>query len=307
MKTVTLGAVKKQPRARSIQEQNDRARVSGGRLRTDLYHFILRASWQRVLLAYVALYLAINALFAAGYVLTGGVANARPGSWVDGFWFSVQILGTGGDGGMSAASTGAHLLVTAETMLGILLIAFAGGVTVAKFSVSTARVRFSTNAVLFLFDGVPALAFRIGNEQRELVAGVEVSLVATTPERTAEGFHYWRTHELRLRRARIPALTRGFIVMHLLDAESPLHGATPERLAAEQWEFEAVLLGTDTISGQAVHASHTWEPTDLRWGHRLADTFTPLPEGGTLLDLRNFDETVPCAPTAEFPYPRPGP
>jgi inward rectifier potassium channel len=164
-------------------------------------------------------------------------------------------------------------------------------------------VRFSVPAVIFVFDGVPTLAFRLGNQRRELVVGVEVSLVAERPETTREGHQIWRAYDLRLRRPRYPTLTRGFTVMHPIDRQSPLHGYTPERLAAEGWTLEASLLGTDSISGHTVHASMTWDPGDVRWGHRLADTFIPVPGGITLLDLRHFDETVPCPPTPEFPYP----
>ena len=289
---------------RSAQEQLDLAPVRGGRLRTGLFHFVLRASWGQLIFAYAGLYLLANALFACGYLLTGGVANARPGSFADAFWFSVQILGTGGDSSMSSVGLGAHVLVTLETMLAILLIAVAGGVCFARFSVPGDRVRFSVPAVVFVFDGVPTLAFRLGNQRRALVVGIEVSLVADRAETTREGHQIWRAYDLELRRSRYPTLTRGFTVMHAIDEQSPLHGCTPERFAAEGWTLEASLLGTDSISGQAVHASMTWEPRDVHWGHRLADTFIPVPGGTALLDLRHFDETEPCEPTPEFPYPR---
>lgn len=288
----------------SVQEHLDRAPVRGGRLRTGLLHFVLRARWWELLLAYVALYLGTNALFALGYAVTGGVANARAGSLVDGFWFSVQILGTGGDSSMSSVGLGAHVLVTLETMVAVLLLGVIGGVTYAKISVPGLRVRFSIPAVIFVFDGVPTLAFRMGNQRRELVVGVEVTLIGERAEVTAEGHAIWRVHDLKLRRSRFPTLARGYTVMHPLDEDSPLHGATPERLAADGWNLEASLTGTDSLSGQPVHASATWTPGDLRWGHRLADTFIPVEGGSALLDLRAFDGTVPCEPTPSFPYPR---
>jgi inward rectifier potassium channel len=295
------------PGPRSVQEELDRAPVQGGRLRTGLLHFVLRATWTELLLAYAAVYLATNALFAFGYVLTGGVANARPGSLVDAFWFSVQILGTGGDSSMSSVGIGAHLLVTLETMVAVLLLGVIGGVSFAKISMPGLRVRFSTHAVVFLFEGVPTLAFRVGNQRRELVVGVEVTLIGERPEVTTEGHQVWRAYDLELRRARFPTLARGYLVMHPLDARSPLHGYTPERMAAEGWTLEASLTGTDALSGQLVHASAAWEPGDLRWGHRLADTFVPVPGATAVLDLGAFDDTVPCAPSPGFPYPARGP
>ncbi len=290
---------------RSLQELLDEAPVQGGRLRTGILHFVLRASWGRLLLAYVAVYFATNLFFAFGYVVTGGVANARPGSLADAFWFSVQILGTGGDSSMSSVGTGAHVLVVVETMVAVLMLGVIGGVTYAKISVPGLRVRFSAPAVVYVFDGVPTLAFRIGNQRRELVVGVEVTLVGERLEVSPEGYPIWRVYDLALRRAIFPTLARGYIAMHPLDARSPLHGCTPERLTAEGWSFEASLTGTDSLSGQLIHASAAWEPRDLRWGHRLADTFIPVPGGSALLDLSHFDDTVPCDPVEGFPYPRP--
>jgi len=274
-------------------------------MRAGMLHFVLRASWGQLLAAYVALYLATNALFACGYALVGDVAGARPGSLADGFWLSVQILGTGGIGTMSPVGVAAHLLATLETMLAVLLLGVIGGVTFAKLSAPGLRVRFSVPAVVYVFDGVPTLAFRLGNQRRELVVAVEVTLVGERLEVTAEGHRIWRIHDLRLRRSRLPTLARGFTAMHPLDAQSPLYGCTPERMAAEGWALEASVTGTDSLSGQLVHASATWEPGDLRWGHRLADAFIPVPGESALLDLRRFDETIPCEPSEGFPYPAP--
>jgi inward rectifier potassium channel len=294
-------------RPRSAQDQLDQALVAGGRMRAGLLHFVLRASWPRLLAAYAALYLLTNALFALGYLRTGGVGNARPGSFADAFWFSVQILGTGGDSSMSSVGLGAHLLVTLETMVAILMLALAGGVAFARLSAPGRRVRFSAPAVVFLLDGVPTLAFRLANQRRELVVGVTLTLLAERPEVSAEGHQLWRAYDLGLRRSHLPTLSRGFTVLHRLDGASPLHGYGPERLAAEGWILEASVLGTDALSGQAVHASMSWEPGDVHWGHRLADMFLPAGDGRTVLDLGGFDETVPCAPTPEFPYPGEGP
>ncbi len=300
------GNMSRAPGPRSVQDVVDRAPIQGGRMRTGLLHFVLRAGWGQLLLAYVLVYLGVNVLFAVGYVLTGGVTNARPGSLVDALWFSVQILGTGGDSSMSSVGTAAHLLVTLETMVAVLILGVIGGVTFAKLSAPNLRVRFSVPAVVFVFDGVPTLAFRIGNQRREVVVGVEIELVGERPEVTAEGYRIWRAHDLRLRRSRFPTLGRGYTVLHPLDEQSPLHGYTPERLAADGWSFEASLTGTDSLSGQPVHASATWQPSDLRWGHRLADVFIPVSGGSALLDLRGFDETVPCPASKGFPYPSRG-
>src|SRR5437879_2515036 len=65
----------------------------------DLYHFMLRISWCAFLLGGVVLYIAPNALFALFYLLQpGAIAHARPGSFADAFFFSVQTIATIGYG-----------------------------------------------------------------------------------------------------------------------------------------------------------------------------------------------------------------
>src|SRR5277367_156863 len=61
-----------------------RARLS------DLYFFLTTISWPILLLIIVALFAVTNCLFALGYLIDGGVANARSGSFTDAFFFSVQ-------------------------------------------------------------------------------------------------------------------------------------------------------------------------------------------------------------------------
>src|SRR5436305_13747402 len=57
----------------------------------DLYHFALRISWWRFLLISVILYILANALFALLYLIPGeAIANSRPGSFADAFFFCVQ-------------------------------------------------------------------------------------------------------------------------------------------------------------------------------------------------------------------------
>src|SRR2546428_13923876 len=80
---------------------------------SDLYHELLRAPWWLTLLAISGMVLAVNVLFAIVYLFTGGIANARPGSFADAFFFSVQTLGTAGYGWMYPQSRAANVAVTA--------------------------------------------------------------------------------------------------------------------------------------------------------------------------------------------------
>src|SRR5262245_48785466 len=107
----------------------------------DLYHQLLTSSWPRAIALILGFYVALNALFAIGYWLDpGGVDAARPGSYLDAFFFSVQTMATIGYGKMAPASLLAHILVTLEAVMGLLVQAMATGLLFAKFSRPTARV-----------------------------------------------------------------------------------------------------------------------------------------------------------------------
>ena len=54
---------------------------------SDLYHFLLTESWPTLLAGIVLIFVAINSVFAIIYLIDRGIANARPGSFGDAFFF----------------------------------------------------------------------------------------------------------------------------------------------------------------------------------------------------------------------------
>jgi inward rectifier potassium channel len=85
------------PRAAPRVIQRDRSdRVVAIGLRDpwmgDLYHHLLTLPWSTFLLGLSGVYLGLNVLFALLYLLgDGAIANARPGVFVDAFFFSVLL------------------------------------------------------------------------------------------------------------------------------------------------------------------------------------------------------------------------
>src|SRR5512140_3659983 len=77
----------------------------------DVYHVLLRSPWWVTIAAIAAVVLGVNLVFAGAYLVTGGIANARPGSFADAFFFSVQTVGTIGYGAMYPLTLAANLLV----------------------------------------------------------------------------------------------------------------------------------------------------------------------------------------------------
>lgn len=271
---------------------------------SDFYYQVLRAPLWLDLLGVSAVFLAINFLFALGYLAVGGVAGADPGSLADHFFFSVQTMGTIGYGVMHPLTPAAETLVTCEVIVGLTLVALGSGMLFAKFSVPRARMQFAEWATISPFDGIPTLMFRLGNQRASQIIEATVRVVLIRTERTAEGVVYYRMRDLRLERERSPMLSRSWTVMHRIDETSPLYGAGPETLAADEVELTLTVVGLDEASAQNLHARHTYDHRRVRWGARHADMLSERPDGGLRLDMRQFHCVVPTAPTPTFPYPR---
>jgi inward rectifier potassium channel len=172
----------------------------------------------------------------------------------------------------------------------------------AKFSIPTARLMFSRRATISPMNGVPTLAFRMGNQRTNRIVEAQIRVAVVRTERTSEGDVFYRTLELPLTRDRAIALQRSWTVLHRIDPASPLYGETPASLARQDVELIVSVVGIDDIWMQSVHASHRYAHEHIVWGARLADI---LSESGAVLtlDLTRFHDTVPTAATDGFPYP----
>jgi inward rectifier potassium channel len=262
---------------------------------SDLYYRLLRAPWPALVAFLVVAYLAVNALFALGYLVAGGVEGARSGSLEDAFFFSVQTMATIGYGAMYPKTPLAHAMVTAEALLGMLGVAMATGILFSKFARPVARVAFSDVAVISPRDGVTSFMLRVANERRNHIVEAKMAVYVVRNERTEEGETVRRWHELPLVRSVSPVFALTWTVVHPIDAASPLAGATPESLADVQAEIVAVLTGADATLSSAIHARCSYVPTEVRFGERFVDILTT--EGGRrVIDMRKFHETAPIAP-----------
>ena len=277
------------------RSQAERIRRVGLRTswRSDLYHRTLTLRWWQFLVLGCALYLLINVLFAGLYLLQpGSIQGAEPGRRVtDAFFFSVQTIATIGYGQMSPATLYANILVTLETMAGLIFIALAAGVVFARISRPTARVLFGASAVVGRINGVPTLSLRLANERRSQILEADVAVSLLRYEQTAEGVSFRRFHDLRLVRRRTPVFALTFTVMHVIDDSSPLHGATLESLVDGEAELLITVTGLEETTSQTVHARWSYGPKEILWDRRLADIFVRDAAGRRQIDYRRFHDT----------------
>ena len=261
---------------------------------SDLYHFLLSSSWPRLLGILALGFAAVNVVFALAYLLhPGSIGHARPRSFADAFFFSVQTMATIGYGEMVPQGLYANVLMTIEVLVGLVALAMVTGLTFAKFSRPTARVLFSRYAVIAPHDGVPSLMFRMANVRGNNVIEAEVHVVLARDETTTEGDSMRRFHDLELIRRRSALFALSWTAIHPLTDRSPLHGATGAALEAAEAEIIVSLMGFDEQFSQTVHARHHYRPGDIVWGARFADILVRTASGGRRIDYGRFHEVVP--------------
>ncbi|MGA7676400.1 MAG: ion channel [Rhizomicrobium sp.] len=261
---------------------------------TDFYHPVLTASWPMFFLWLAAFFIATNVMFALLYMADPhGIAHARPGSFLDAFFFSIQTFGSIGYGAMYPTSVTANMLVTLESFFSIVNIAIATGLVFARFSRPTARVLFSDVAVVAHFDGVPTLMFRAANQRGNQILNASVTVTFAYQAVSKEGIAMRRFEELTLLRARTPLFALSWTVMHRIDKTSPLYRATPDTLAGNQVELVALLSGTDDTLSETIYARHAYRPNQILWNHRFADVLSVDEYGRRVVNLHLFHDTEP--------------
>jgi inward rectifier potassium channel len=261
-----------------------------------VYHYFLTLSWPRFL-SFVALaYVTANAIFGAVYVLLGHGALAGAEHLDDmhryakAFFFSVHTLATIGYGNVVPATLSADVVVTIESLVGILGFSVVAGIVFARFARPVARIVFSKNAVIAPYRGGRAFMFRIVNQRStqlvQLEARVLLARRRVAGARTADREFV----QLDLERERVVFFPLAWTIVHPIEENSPLRDWTAEDLRECDAEFLILLNGFDETFSQTVHARSSYKVQDVVWGARFASMFNPPEEGVVSVDIRKLDD-----------------
>ncbi len=262
---------------------------------TDFYHNAMIASWPAFFGALAAAFVVLNLLFALVYMLgEDPVANARPGSLADLFFFSVETTSTVGYGDMHPQTFYGHVVATVENFTGMVLFAMMTGLTFARFARPRARLVFSRNPVIVDHDGAPTLIVRLANARASFITEARAKMWALRPKLTAEGRRLVTFDELRLVKSENPALALSWTLFHTIDDGSPLSGLDIEALPASEMNFIVSVSGFDETAGQVVRARHTFAAQDVRPGHEYVDIISLDEQGVRHVDYGKIHDTRPA-------------
>lgn len=275
-----------------------------------MYHVLLTVSWPRFLLMVLAAYLAINAMFGGAYfalgagALGGDEAATSFQRYLLDFYFSVHTFATIGYGNVHPLRNAAHLLVTLESLVGLLSVSLMTGLVFARFARPVARILYSHQAVIAPYAPTGrAFMFRLvngrSNQLIDLHATVALSMLRDDGKPGRAFF------DLPLEREGVMLFPLAWTIVHPIAPGSPLYGMSREQMRERDAEFSVVIRATDETFAQGVHSRTSYRVDEIIWGARFSDLFLRRPGQPLGIDISRIHFTEPAAlPDARAAGPR---
>jgi len=255
------------------------------------YHALITMPWPAYFALVVGAYLVTNLFFAAAYKLAGPgsleIAGHRTASFLEAFFFSVQTLATIGYGRIAPVGLSANVLVTVESLVGLLGFALATGILFARFSRPVATIVFSHNAIIAPFHDLQAFEFRIANRRTNEVFEVHAEVVFS---RIEGADRVRRFYVLPLEREKVVFFPLSWTVVHAIDDKSPLRGLSQQDLIDSDAEFLVLLTGVDEGFSQMVLTRSSYKPEEVVWNARFTNIFRRTRDGRLSIDVGRIHE-----------------
>jgi len=259
----------------------------------DIYQMVLTLTWPQFAGLILGIYLCINLVFAVLYLLAANcIAELVPGSFTDHFFFSVETLATVGYGHAYPATLYGHCVATLEILVGLFGLAVLTGLIFVRFSRPTARIKFSSVAVIAPFDGVPTLMIRLANLRHHAMIEADFRLLLMRSELTKEGEDVRRFYPLRLQFDHLISFPAALTVRHVIDQSSPLHGSTADDLKLTDSRMLASIVCIDPVIQAPVQKQTEYIHEQINWNRQFAEIYVEDASGRYTVDYSKFDDTV---------------
>jgi inward rectifier potassium channel len=266
------------------------------------YHALIGMTWPRFLALLVAFYAVANLAFATAYVacgsgaLSGATFAALPSAlatFLRAFFFSVETFGTIGYGNVAPASLAANVVMTVESLFGLLSVALTAGLVFARFSRPTAAMIYSRYALIAPYQDGHGFMFRCANERSNQLIEARARLIYSRIE-LRNGNRVREFSVLPLEFDRVAFLALSWTIVHPITRSSPLYGRTARDLINNEAEFLVLLSAIDETFSQTVHSRTSYRGDEIVWNARFRPMFVETPEEGiTGMDLSLIHDFEP--------------
>ena len=264
------------------------------------YHYFVTMTWPKFLALIGIGYAVANTLFALAYMacgtnaLTGFGRAPALGRFGIAFFFSVETIATIGYGNIVPLTLPANVLMTVESLFGILAFALIAGLVFARFARPTALILFSRKAVVAPYQNMKGFMFRIVNQRRSQIVDLEARVLLA---RRKKGRGDEREFiPLKLERDSVAFFPLAWTIVHPIDADSPLRDySSQDDLRNCDSEFLVLLNGFDETFSQQVHTRSSYKGEEVVWGARFRSLFNPPEPDGTIsINITKLHETDPA-------------
>jgi inward rectifier potassium channel len=257
----------------------------------DPYHLLLTVPWIGFIGIVSVAYLLLNTMFALAYLAGGDcLENARPGSFADAFFFSVQTLASIGYGAIHPKTFYANSVVTLEAIASLLLMAVVTGLAFARFSRPIAKVLFSKFIIITTHNQQQTLMFRVANQRHNFILESTAQVYLIMDEVTAEGDFMRRIQELKLVRHRTPSLILTWTIAHQIDADSPLYALTDIELQERHAAISVLIDGVDETVAYKITARHSYNAAEIVFDRQFEDIILKSENGERYFDYSRFHQ-----------------
>jgi inward rectifier potassium channel len=250
-------------------------------------------SWWRFFGIIASCYIFVNLLFASLYMaigvdhLTGIDGVTDFDKFLEAFFFSAQTITTLGYGRVAPIGIQANIVAAVESMLGLLSFALATGLMYGRFSKPSARILYSTHAVIAPYQEINGFMFRVVNPQNTQLLEVEINVTLSMKRENSELRNFYL---LELERPKVVFFPSTWTIVHPITETSPLYRLTESEVLDKDAEFIVMIRAFDESFSQTVYSRSSYKAEELKWGEKFI-YLIQRHKDGISVDVSRIDET----------------
>jgi inward rectifier potassium channel len=259
----------------------------------DTYHSLLTCSWFLFFSVIFGLYFTLNILFGVifswsqnSFLIPAHLQDVP--TILAGFFMSIQTMSTIGYGGMLPQTIQGEVIVTFESMIGLVFTAVSTGLTFARLAQPSAQILFADLFLLTKTERGPALIFRIANARGNDIINAQASLSVINLDAKSRLLHMVDLKDLTLRRNFSPTFYLNWIIVHDIDEDSPIYHMNKEELTGPNMIYILNISGHDSSFNQTIFKYKRYGGQEGRFGSYFKDMIIQDEHGQTKVILENL-------------------
>lgn len=263
------------------------------------YHALIAMSWTKFNIIVLLFFFLENLIFGSLYMLAGtehiqgatGITFFE--RYMDAFFMSTQSFTTVGYGRLSPLGALTSMIATIEALAGLMTFALMTGLLYGRFSRPTAKILFSSEAIIAPYQEGSAFMFRIANQRDNQLIDVTADVYLAWQE-NVNGKEVRKFHHLPLERTKLDLFSTSWTIVHPIDVDSPMYGITGKQLDRSDAEFMILIKAFDDTFAQTVHSRTSYKQNEVVMGAKFVKIIQTGKDGRSIIHLDRLSEYEPA-------------